>query len=159
MLLTTDLLLAVPLDIEGLAPEQSRELALRRREALARTGRIELDTSAVRTLAQCFLAEFGEVAPNAVDAFYTLRDELSANIPDAEVIDALIAATTRLGGDIESLDIPDLARELRQDDDKMSHYSITDDAGHAYHWDPEQWSDNECAPGWNGERWEDSHDD
>lgn len=154
-----DLIHAGMIEIEGLSLEENREVALRRREALAATGRLELNDSAMRLLAQTFVAEFGEFLPEAVDAFYALRDELPASIPDEEIVDELVATATCLGGNVEGVDIPDLARELRNKDDSMSHYSITDDAGHAYCWDPQQWNYDEFALGWDGERWEADYGD
>ncbi|MCH4184966.1 MAG: hypothetical protein LKF61_05710 [Eggerthellaceae bacterium] len=36
-----------------------------------------------------------------------------------------------------------------------SPYSITDDGGRIYTWNPAEWTDNVSCDGWNGERWED----
>lgn len=154
-----DLIVPKPLEIAGLTPEDNREIALRRREALMATGRLELDDSAMHLLAQTFIAKLGEFPLDAVDAFYALRDELAASTPDTEIIDALAAAASRTGGDVEAIDILELARELRITDDAMSHYSITDNAGHTYRWSPESWGDDENAPGWDGELWEADYDE
>ena len=154
-----NLLSSKSLEIEGLSPEENREIALRRREALTSTGRLELDACAIHELAQIFIAEFGALPPDTVDAFYELRDELSAAVPDAGIIDALVAAVSRLGGDIAELDVSELARQVRQKDDSLSSYAITDDAGRTYCWDPQHWDDNEQAPGWDGEGWEADYDD
>lgn len=154
-----DLMHVGTVEIEGLSPEENREVALRRREALAATGRLEFDDSAMHLLAQTFVAELDEFLPEAVDAFYALRDELPASVPDAEIIDALSVATARLGGDVAAVDAPELARALREKDGSMSRYSITDNAGHTYYWAPQQWAYDEFAPGWDGERWEADYGD
>lgn len=156
---TLDLLLGEPLEIEGLPASETHELAQRRNAALASTDRIELDSSAMQMLGERLLGEYGEFAPDAVDAFYALRDELPADIPDVEVIETLAAAMRCAGGDAESLDIAELARQMRIKDDSMLRYSITDDTGHVYRWDPGSWEYDEQAPGWDGERWEDDYDE
>lgn len=80
----------------SISRENARMLAKRRSEALMKTERVEFGTPAIVTIAKAVatsprLSQDGLAQDLAVlqDAFYALRDELPADVPDAEIADAL----------------------------------------------------------------------
>lgn len=49
------------------------------------------------------------------------------------------------------IDVGEVTRALAAQE--AGAYAITDDAGRAYRWDPDEWAFDEQAPGWDGEPW------
>lgn len=138
-------------EIAGLTPAESQALLARRKEALDATGRVALSTEDVRTLAETFLDTCGELPPEALDAFYAVRDELPAHVPDGAIAYALAQACREQGGELAAVDIVGVGQALR--DEEEGSYAITDDDGRTYHWNRASWEYDEQAPGWDGESW------
>lgn len=139
------------LSLEGLSPEACAKLARARDDALAETGRVALGCADMQELADAFLEACGDVPPEAVEAFYAVRDDLPADIPDEEIARALACACAEAGGDVGCIDVSVVTRLLAAREDSV--YVIADDEGRAYRWDPAEWAYDEQAPGWDDEPW------
>ncbi len=153
--------------------EDARVLAERRAEALAETGRVEFATPAVVAIAEAVatspcLSQEGAVQDLAElqDAFYALRDELPADVPDAEIAEALRGCLDAWGdaATVASLPAKEVmgfsAEYVRAAEAEGSEaYRIADDEGRTYAFDPAEWDFDEQADGWDGERWADDWDD
>lgn len=139
------------LSLEGLSAEACRELAQARDAALAETERVALGTADMQELTDAFLETCGDVPSEAVAAFYAARDALPADVPDEEIARALALACEEAGGDVGYIDVGEVVRALAAQE--VGAYAITDDVGHTYRWDPDEWAFDEQAPGWDGELW------
>lgn len=160
----------------GINQAELEQLAQSRREALAQSGRIEFGQPALLAVADAFAASpylEREQCADQLEAlqavFYSARADAPSSIPDDELIDGMrVAFDGCCGGDLDALTALS-AQELLSlastscfgdDDDDPEPvlngpYSITDDEGRIYTWDPDAWRDDICAPGWHGERWDD----
>ena len=145
------------LSLEGLSSEACREITRARDDALAETGRVAIGCADMQELADAFLATRGDVPPEAVGAFYAVRDELPADVSDEEIARALALACEDAGGDMECVDVCSVTEALAAQ--TRNAWAITDDAGRTYRWDPDEWAFDAQAPGWDGEAWaEGCHD-
>ena len=160
----------------GLTRDDIESLAEARRTDLAEYGRIEFGRPVLIGIAEAFAAspyldrnDCAEQLADIQSAFYTLRADTPSSIPDEELIEGMrIAFNRTYGGDLEALGsmntqdvLAQLERTLEADGgyepetNAEELYSITDNAGRVYVWDPEEWHDDVLAPGWAGERWDD----
>lgn len=152
---------------------EAADLAMRRELCLRDNERIEFGTPAVVAIAK-------ELAPSsclkicgAADAltrlqevFYRTRDELSVEVPDTEIVEAICHCFDEMGSafDVATLPIEELmafSKTYRQAQESTEEacYCLTDDAGRTYTFDPTEWDYDETAPGWNGEKWDDDIDE
>ncbi len=152
---------------------EAAELAARRDCCLRENERIEFGVPAVVSIAQ-------EIAPSPYlenndvavvltrlqEVFYRTRDELSVEVPDSEIIEAICRSFDELGCalDVAALPTEDLmvfskTYQQIQDNAEETTYRIVDDAGRSYTFDPTEWEYDEAAPGWNGEKWGDDFDE
>ena len=162
----------------NLTPCQVEQIAAARNAALAETERVEFGAGTMDALARSFADSpflqqdsAGETLAEVVGVFYAVRDDAPLEVPDEGVFTALRAAFDAVEGDADALDATSLAGELRDWElaacsgkpggdalDSCAAYSIADDAGRVYRWDPADWEYDEFAPGWNGEGWADDLD-
>lgn len=91
-----------------LSRKDAQDLALVRREALDRSGRIEIGSETVGKIAAAFArsdyltqAEYAPVLEKATEAFYELKNESEDAITDDELIRLLADGFERYGGDLE----------------------------------------------------------
>jgi hypothetical protein len=101
--------------------------------------------------------------------FYRLRDEAEADVPDDEIIQGMRTLFDgEAAGDVDAIEALGIVTvvavaDTRSQEEEVppeetgahSPYSITDDGGRIYTWNPAEWTDNVSCDGWNGERWED----
>ncbi len=153
--------------------EDVRMLAERREEALAEAERVEFGTLAIMAVTEavatspCLSQE--RVARDLAelqDAFYAIRDELPADVPDAEIAEALRGCLDAWGDAAEVAALP--AEEVMRysgeyvrtaEAESLGEYRIIDDEGRAYAFDPAEWDYDELSDGWDGEGWADDWDD
>lgn len=152
----------------AITPEEACELAEHRSQCLHEVERIEFETPAVvsiaRELANSNILQCADAASvlTALQAlFYQTRDELPIEVPDEEIIEALTNCYMDQGDAIDVAKIPtgelmahSRAYRKAQEETEQSSYSITDDTGRAYAFDPAEWDYDETAAGWDGERWD-----
>lgn len=157
-----------------LAPSHIERIATAKRDALAETDRIELRPGTVDAVVKAFADSpflqqntAAETLAGVVEAFYAVRDDAPTEVPDEEITYALRTAFDAVEGNADALDALSIARDLalreheasqytgKADDQSPSSnaYTITDDEGRVYRWDPADWEYDELAPGWNGEEW------
>ena len=120
--------------------------------------------SSARELANSNILQCADAASvlTALQAlFYQTRDELPTEVPDEEIIEALTNCYMDQGDAIDVAKIPtgelmahSRAYRKAQEETERSSYSITDDTGRAYAFDPAEWDYDETAAGWDGERWD-----
>ncbi len=148
-------------------------LAERGAEALANTERVEFGMPAMVILAEAVATspylsqdDIAHDLAELLDAFYALRDELPADIPDAEIAEALRGCLDTWGSaaEVASLRVEEVMRfseehMLGLDAERNSEYRIVDEEGRAYAFDPAEWVYDEQAGGWDGEGWADDWDD
>ncbi|NGM18115.1 hypothetical protein GMI70_08965 [Eggerthellaceae bacterium zg-893] len=153
--------------------EDARMLAGRRDEALAETGRVEFGPPAIVAVAEavatspCLAQDsLAQDLAELQDAFYAVRDELPADVPDAEIAEALRGCLDAWGdaGEVASLPAEEVMRHSEEyaraaEAEDACEYRIVDDEGRAYAFDPDAWDCDEQADGWDGERWGDDWDD
>ena len=149
-------------------------LAERRAESLRAVERVEFGTPVLAAIAEAIASspflmqdKAAYVLTELQDAFYTLRDELPIDVPDAEIVEALRGCFDAYGGD--ALEVAALPREevMAFSDEYRSsfaiaaqgEYRIVDDEGRVYAFDPVEWEYDERADGWNGEDWAGGWDD
>ena len=153
--------------------EDARMLAERRAKALAETERVEFGTPAIVEVAGALAGSPCLVQQNVADAlavlqdaFYAIRDELPANVSDAEIAEALRGCLDAWGDADEVASMPteevmlfsgEYARTVEDKGD--GGYRIVDDEGRAYTFDPSEWDYDEHADGWDGEGRADDWDD
>ena len=147
--------------------QEACQLAKHREQCLFEAERIEFGAPAVALIAR-ELAE-SNALPNAnvtstlaalQDCFYQTRDELPVDVPDSEIIEALIGCFIEQGdaADVAKTSAEEIMAHSRsyrqaQIEAEQSNYRITDDEGRVYTFEPKEWEYDETAPGWNGEEW------
>lgn len=153
--------------------EDAMALARWREDTLSELERLEFGRPAVLSLAETLAGSpYLEDADAAVtlwrlqDGFYALRDELPIDVPDSEIVEALVGCLDETGDAAEVVAMP--ADELMAhsvdyvracEAEEAGAYRIVDDEGRAYSFEPADWEYDEFAPGWDGERWADDWDD
>lgn len=151
--------------------EETLMLLGRRALSLRETERVEFGIPAVATICEVIanrpeLAQddIAEALANLQDAFYVLRDELPAHVPDALIAEALCGWVDEWGdaGEAASAPIEDVMafspEYVRAGIAQEEPYRIVDDDGREYVYDP-AWDYDEYANGWDGERWADDWND
>lgn len=157
----------------SISREDARMLSKRRAEALAEVERVEFGTPAIVGIAEAVAmsphltqSDVARDLAKLQDAFYAIRDELPAYVPDAEIIEALRGCLDEWGDAATVASLP--AEEVMKfsseyvratETEASETYRIADDEGHAYVFDPADWDYDELADGWNGEGWTDDWDD
>lgn len=155
-----------PADI-AITHQEACQLAKQREQCLFEADRIEFGTPAValiaRELAESDALANVNAAPTLAalqDCFYQTRDELPVDVPDSEVIEALIGCYIEQGDadDVAETSVEEIMAHSRsyrqaQKEAEQSNYRITDDEGRVYTFEPKEWKYDETAPGWNGEEW------
>lgn len=91
-----------------LSQKEAEEVALTRREALDRCGRIEIGSDTVRKIAAAFCssrfltqANYVTVLEEATEAFYALKNESEDTVTDDELARLLADGFERCGGELE----------------------------------------------------------
>lgn len=147
--------------------QEACQLAKQREQCLCEAERIEFGAPAValiaRELAESNALANARAAPTLAalqDCFYQTRDELSVDVPDDEIIEALVGCFIEQGeaADVAKTSVEEImtySKSYRQaqEEAKQSNYCITDDEGRVYTFDPREWECDETAPGWDGEEW------
>lgn len=157
----------------GLTHAEIQRLGQARQEALAKTCRLEFGEPAIVQIARAFSASSflfegncAETLESIQETFYLLRGDVSSDVPDEELIEGMfLAFEGSCGGDcdaLSSLSATEVLGHLADHDDREPEddepYSIADDDGRVYSWNPDSWEDGIFAPGWSGERWDDDWD-
>ena len=149
-------------------------LAKQRAELLAEVERVEFGSPAIATIAEAVAGSPFLLQDNVVDVltelqevFYTLRNDLSIDIPDTEVVEALRGCFDTYEGNL--MEVSALPKEevmafskeyhLALDAGDEGAYSIVDDEGRVYAFDPDEWDYDEHVTGWDDERWSDDWND
>ena len=155
-----------PVEI-AITRQEARQLAKQREQCLFEAEHIEFSTPAVALIAR-ELAGSSTLANTNVastlaalqDCFYQTRDELSVDVPDDEIIEALVGCFIEQGeaADVAKTSVEEImaySKSYRraQTETEQSNYRITDDEGRVYTFDPREWECDETAPGWDGEEW------
>ena len=157
----------------SISAEDARALSARRAEALAEAELVEFGTPAIVQISEAVAMSAslsqGDVARDLArlqDAFYAARAELSVDVPDEEIVEALRGcldawddAATVASMPAEELMRFSAAYVRAYETQSRSAYRIVDDEGHLYVFDPSEWEYDEQADGWDGERWADDWDD
>lgn len=151
--------------------EEGLMLLERRAARLHETERVEFGTPAVATICEVIASrpnlaqdDVAETLANLQDAFYVLRDELPAHVPDALIVEALCAWLDEWGDadEVAAAPIEDVMafspEYVRAGTAQEEPYRIVDDDGREYVYDP-AWDYDEYADGWDGERWVDDWND
>lgn len=169
-----------------LARDELQALLLAQNELLMQAGRVQIGGSVLPALIDEFASSCSldggkpaETLTELQEAFYHLRDDAPAHIPDAAILSGLrIAFEGEACGCVEAVESMGIAAVLRLADERESDdcepengddwlereaegtYVISDDEGHTYRWSPrgwdgDDWIDDVTADGWLGERWED----
>ena len=165
------------LDARGarLAPREIAEIDRCRATQLAQTERIEFDPWGSSMLLEELAAApfvnpdaFVETALPALEVFYELRSSAPASIDDEEIALAIVDALGSEEGSAECVDWAIVLDALMEADyapaatepgtPSLEAYSVTDDEGKTYHWEGDEWTYDEFACGWDGEKWEDAHE-
>lgn len=154
--------------------EEARKLAESRAELLAASGRIEFGTPAIVGIAEEMATSpyieqdtIADVLSVLQEAFYGLRSDIEADVPDIEILEALRRCFDACGGsaaEVASLPAYEVMRfsaEYLQalERERDEGYVIVDDEGRAYALDSDEWDYDEHSDGWDGERWENDWDD
>ena len=145
-----------------LSDGEARQLAAVRSSALKETGRFEFSLEGFAGFVERALrlpvplqGESGNEIDDAVELFYEVRSEVSVEVSDDDVSEAICSALMANEGVVTNIDVSDIRDVLESPEDSQgSSYSIADDEGRVYHWSPSDWAYDECTPGWNGEAWE-----
>lgn len=141
-------------------------------EALFDTERVEFGKPAISTVVEAVATSSslcqGSLARDLSELlsfFYSLRSELPADVPDAEIAEALRGCLDSQGAVAQVVSMPTEAVMLYSDDyrqaeeaDRNEEYRIVDDAGCTYVFDEREWDYDEYTSGWNGEGWADDWD-
>ena len=146
----------------ALSDGEARQLAAVRSSALKETERFEFGLEGFAGFVERALClpvslkgEGGNEIADAVELFYEVRSEVSVEVSDDEVSEAICNALMANEGVVADIDVSDLREVLESPEDSQgSSYSIADDEGRVYHWSPSDWAYDEYTPGWNGEAWE-----
>ena len=155
-----------PVEI-AITRQEARQLAKQREQCLFEADRIEFGVPAAALIAR-ELAESNALTNTNVastlgalqDCFYQTRDELPVDVPDGEIVEALIGCFIEQGdaADVAKTSVEEIMAHSRsyrqaQKEAEQSDYRITDDEGRVYMFKPKEWEYDETAPGWNGEEW------
>ncbi len=157
----------------SISREDARMLAARRAEALAEAERVEFGTPAIVAIVEavatspCLLqSNVADTLAELQEAFYVIRSELSVDVPDAEIVEALRGCLDEWGdaamvASMPTEEVMSFAAEYARaaQSEGLEAYRIVDDEGRAYAFDPIEWDYNERVDGWDGERWADDWDD
>ncbi len=153
--------------------EDARALAEARAGALAEAERVEFGTPAIVGVAEAVAGSPCLSQPNVAEAlaelqsaFYAVRDELSADVSDEEIAEALRGCLDAWGdaATVASMPVEEIMRfspeyvRMSEAEDREA-YTIVDDEGRSYAFDPAEWDYDEYADGWDGEGWADDWDD
>lgn len=153
--------------------EEARLIADSRAEMLSEVERVEFGTPAIVSIAEAVATSSCLSQGSFVDdlvglqsAFYRVRDELPAEVPDAEIVDAFRGCLDARGG-VDLMAFLDAEEIMRYSEDYLSavdsdakdEYRIVDDEGRAYVFSEDEWAYDEQAAGWDGERWTDDWSD
>lgn len=153
----------------SISREDARMLVAGRAEALAAAERVEFGPPAIVEIAEavagspCLLqSNVAETLAGLQDAFYAIRDELAADVPDAEIAEALRGCLDEWGDVATVASMPaeevmafsvEHARAVERT--ANGEYRIVDDDGREYAFGPDGWDYDEHADGWDGEGWAD----
>ncbi len=157
----------------SITAEDAQMLSARRTEALSNTERAEFGQPAIVGIAEVvatspYLSQgnAASMLADLQDAFYALRDELSIDVPDAEIAEALRGCLDAWGdasmvASISTEEVMSHSAEYVRSTEAegFDAYRITDDEGRVYTYDPAKWDYDEQSDGWDGERWADDWDD
>ena len=152
----------------AITASEATDLAMCRDLCLRDNERIEFGTPAVVAIAKelalspCLEAcDAANTLAPLQEVFYRPRDDLSIEVPDSEIIEAICHCFDELGSalDIATLPTEELMAFSKtyqqvQEGAGETHYCLTDDTGRTYTFDPAEWDYDELAPGWNGEKWD-----
>ena len=154
--------------------EDARMLSARREEALSNSERTEFGQPAIVGIAEAvatspYLSHGGiaSVLADLQDAFYALRDELSIDVPDAEIAEALRGCLDAWGdasmiASMPTEEVMSFSAEYARAAEARGFdaYRIADDEGRTYTFDPTraEWDYDEHADGWDGDGWADGWD-
>ena len=152
---------------------EATDLAMHRELCLRDNERIEFGTPAVVAIAKelapssCLkICDTADALTRLQEVFYRTRDELSVEVPDSEIIEAICHCFDELGSAFDAATLPTeelmaFSKTYRQAQESTEEacYCLTDDAGRTYTFGPTEWDYDETAPGWNGEKWDDDIDE
>lgn len=156
----------------SIAHEDALMLIQHREALLAEFERVEFGTPAVVAIAEalassscCTQPDVAGVLATLQGAFYAIRDELPVDVPDAEIIEALVGCLNAWDDASEVATMPwdevmafsDAYVEAREAEGYT--YRIADEQGKVYSFDASEWDEDEQADGWDGERWSDDWND
>lgn len=130
----------------AIAHQEACQLAKQREQCLFEAERVEFSTPAValiaRELAESDALTNTNAAPTLAalqDCFYQTRDEPPVDVPDSEIIEALIGCFIEQGDtdDVAETSVEEIMAHSRsyrqaQKEAEQSNYRITDDEGRAY---------------------------
>ena len=157
----------------SITAKDARMLSERRAEALSEVGRMEFGQPAIVALVEAVatspcLSQDDVACDLAVlqDAFYSIRDEMPVDVPDAEIAEALRGCLDEWGdvamvASMPAEEVMGFSAEYVQaaKTENSNEYRIVDDEGRICTFDPTEWDYDEQADGWDGERWADDWDD
>lgn len=152
---------------------EATDLAMHRDLCLRDNERIEFGTPAIVAIAEelalsSYLktCDVADALTHLQDMFYRTRDELSIDVTDSEIIEAICHCFDELGSAFDAATLPteelmtfSKTYQQAQESTEEACYCLTDDTGHTYTFDPTEWDYDETAPGWNGEKWDDDIDE
>lgn len=153
--------------------EEARLIADSRAKMLSEVERVEFGTPAIVPIVEAVVTSpylsHGCLADDLIElqgVFYRVRDELAAEVPDVETIDALRGCLDACGGVnlVASLDTEEIMRYSEDytsaaDSVAGDGYRLVDDGGRVYVFNEDEWAYGEQAAGWDGERWTDDWND
>ncbi len=154
--------------------ENALMLAKQRAKLLAEAKRVEFGPPVIGAIAEAVASSPFLMQDNVVDvltelqeAFYALRNDLSIDIPDAEIVEALRGCFDTYEGNFTEVsalpkeEMMAFSKEYRQarNAEEKGAYRIVDDEGRIYAIDPVEWDYDEHVAGWDGEGWSDDWDD
>lgn len=166
----------------SLSSADVQELTESRLTCLAENSRIEFGEPAVALIAEALASSPWMFQENLKEAlfglqqtFYLLRDEIPIDVPDEEIVEGLRGCFDACEGDafeVSCLSAEDVLRfsgEYRREraaanaDSRQTPMDcacqVIDGDGNVYALDPEAWSYDEFADGWDGEKWGGDLDD
>ena len=158
--------IAEPLTCNGLqlSPRAIAALQEQRTCALAETERVELGPGALPLIAEALASSPFLLQSNLFDAlalaqqtFYRLRDDIPIDIPDEELAEALRGCFDQFEGDLNELEALD-AREIFGNYDAHDALDDAIEEFNAFGAYTDEWSYDEFADGWDGEKWGDDLD-
>ena len=145
----------------ALTADQARDIAEAEDACLAESRRVSFGESAAVRVVRAFAEspfivgdDSTEALAKLTESFYDLREDYSASISDAEILESLQESFDgEAASDVglaTSLAAGALSKRL-----DFSTYAIADNDGSIYQWNPEEWHDDVTVDGWYGEHWED----